>query len=104
MKIEDDLLIQADLKVLYWVLDRVAEKVKEDKDFINVLLKLEQFVEIHKTRTNDMVTYRDTIKKARNEYRGLKLKYDGAKEHLAETREILNKIMNEKIDNDVNNR
>ena len=51
-----------------------------------------------------MVTYRDTIKKARNEYRGLKLKYDGAKEHLAETREILNKIMNENIDKDVNNR
>lgn len=103
MKIEDDILIQADLKVLYWVLDKVAEKVKEDKEFIQVLLQLEQFVEIHKTRTKDMVTYRDTIKKARNEYRGLKLKYDGAKEHLAETRELLNKIMNDKLDNDVNN-
>ena len=103
MKIEDDILIQADLKVLYWVLDKVAEKVKEDKEFIQVLLQLEQFVEIHKTRTKDMVTYRDTIKKARNEYRGLKLKYDGAKEHLAETRELLNKIMNDKLNNDVNN-
>ena len=101
MKIEDDILIQADLKVLYWVLDKVAEKVKEDKEFIQVLL--EQFVEIHKTRTKDMVTQRDTIKKARNEYRGLKLKYDGAKEHLAETRELLNKIMNDRLDNDVNN-
>ena len=103
MKIEDDILIQADLKVLYWVLDKVAEKVKEDKEFVQVLLQLEQFVEIHKTRTKDMVTYRDTIKKARNEYRGLKLKYDGVKEHLAETRELLNKIMNDKLDNDVNN-
>ena len=103
MKIEDDILIQADLKVLYWVLDKVAEKVKEDKEFVQVLLQLEQFVEIHKTRTKDMVTYRDTIKKARNEYRGLKLKYDGAKEHLAETRELLNKIMSDKLDNDVNN-
>ena len=103
MKIEDDILIQADLKVLYWVLDKVAEKVKEAKEFIQVLLQLEQCVEIHKTRTKDMVTYRDTIKKARNEYRGLKLKYDGAKEHLAETRELLNKIMNDKLDNDVNN-
>ena len=61
MKIEDDLLLQADLKVLYWVLGDVAEKAKEDNDFIKVLLQLEQFVEIHKTRTNDMVTYRDTI-------------------------------------------
>ena len=103
MKIEDDILIQADLKVLYWVLDKVAEKVKEDKEFIQVLLQLEQFVEIHKTRTNDMVTYRDTIERARSEYRSLKLKYDGAKEHLAETRELLNKIMNDKLDNDVNN-
>jgi hypothetical protein len=103
MKIEDDLLIQADFKVLYWVLDKVAEKAKEDKEFINVLLQLEQFVEIHKTRTKDMVTYRDTIKKARNEYRGLKLKYDGMQEHLADTRNLLHKVMNDNVNKDDNN-
>lgn len=101
MKIEDDLLLQADLKVLYWVLGEVAEKAKEDNDFIKVLLQLEQFVEIHKTRTNDMVTYRDTIEKARNEYRSLRLKYDGTKELLGTTKTMLDKVMNDKLEENV---
>ena len=103
MKIEDDLLVQADLKVLYWVLGEVAEKAKEDNDFIKVLLQLEQFVEIHKTRTNDMVTYRDTIEKARNEYRSLRLKYDGTKELLRTTKTMLDKVMNDKLEENVDN-
>ena len=103
MKIEDELLIQADLKVLYWVLGEVAEKAKEDNDFIKVLLQLEQFVEIHKTRTNDMVTYRDTIEKARNEYRSLRLKYDGTKELLSTTKTMLDKVMNDKLEENVDN-
>jgi len=103
MKIEDDLLLQADLKVLYWVLGEVAEKAKEDNDFIKVLLQLEQFVEIHKTRTNDMVTYRDTIEKARNEYRSLRLKYDGTKELLSTTKTMLDKVMNDKLEENVDN-
>lgn len=103
MNIGDDLLLKADLDILYWVLGEVAEKVKEDNDFIKVLLQLEQFVEIHKTRTNDMVTYRDTIERARNEYRSLKLKYDGTKEMLTQTRSMLHKVMNEKLEQDVDN-
>lgn len=103
MNIEDDLLLQADLKVLYWVLGEVAEKAKEDNDFIKVLLQLEQFVEIHKTRTNDMVTYRDTIEKARNEYRSLRLKYDGTKELLSTTKAMLDKVMNDKLEENVDN-
>ena len=103
MKIDDDLLLQADLKVLYWVLGEVAEKAKEDNDFIKVLLQLEQFVEIHKTRTNDMVTYRDTIEKARNEYRSLRLKYDGTKELLNTTKTMLDKVMNDKLEENVDN-
>lgn len=103
MSIADDLLLKADLDILYWVLGEVAEKVKEDNDFIKVLLQLEQFVEIHKTRTNDMVTYRDTIERARNEYRSLKLKYDGTKEMLTKTRSMLHKVMNEKLEQDVDN-
>ena len=103
MSIADDLLLKADLDILYWVLGEVAEKVKEDNDFIKVLLQLEQFVEIHKTRTNDMVTYRDTIERARNEYRSLKLKYDGTKEMLTQTRSMLHKVMNEKLEQDVDN-
>jgi hypothetical protein len=97
MNIEDDLLFKADLNTLYWVLGQVAEKAKEDNEFIKVLLQLEQFVEIHKTRTRDMVTYRDTIEKARNEYRSLKLRYDGTVELLELKTKMLEQVMNEKL-------
>lgn len=103
MKTADDLLLRADLDTLYWVLGEVSKKAKEDNEFIKVLLQLEQFVETHKTRTRDMVTYRDTIEKARNEYRGLKLRYDGVSEQLKETRQLLHKVINEKMDEDVDN-
>jgi len=102
MNIKDDLLISADLTNLYWVLGELAEKAKEDNDLIKVLLHLEQFVETHKTRTRDMVTYRDTIEKAREEYRSLALKYKGSSELLESTKDILRKVMNEKMDEDVN--
>jgi hypothetical protein len=103
MSIKDDLLISADINNLYWVIGELAKKAKEDNDLIKVLLQLEQFVETHKTRTRDMVTYRDTIERARNEYRSLKLKYDGTVEALNLKTKILNQIMNEKMDEDVNN-
>jgi len=103
MSIKDDLLINADLSNLYWVLGQLAEKAKEDNDLIKVLLQREQFVETHKTRTRDMVTYRDTIERARNEYRSLKLKYDGTVEALSLKTKVLSQIMNEKMDEDVNN-
>ena len=102
MKNTDDLLLRADLETLYGVLSRLAEyaKVKEEKELIQLLLHLEKFVEIHKTRTRDMVTYRDTIEKARDEYRSLHLKYKGTKEQLDATQKVLHNIMNEKLDED----
>jgi len=103
MSIKDDLLISADINNLYWVIGELAKKAKEDNDLIKVLLQLEQFVETHKTRTRDMVTYRDTIERARNEYRSLKLKYDGTVEALNLKTKLLSQIMNEKMDEDVNN-
>jgi hypothetical protein len=103
MNIKDDLLISADINNLYWVIGELANKAKEDNDLIKVLLQLEQFVETHKTRTRDMVTYRDTIERAREEYRSLKLKYDGTVEALNLKTKILSQVMNEKMDEDVNN-
>ena len=95
----DDLLLRADLETLYGVLSRLADyaKVKEEKELIQLLLHLEKFVEIHKTRTRDMVTYRETIEKARDEYRSLHLKYKGTKEQLDATQKVLHKIMNDEF-------
>lgn len=93
--------MKADVDILYYVLGEVAEKAKEDNEFIKVLLKLEQFVEIHKTRTRDMVTYRDTIEKAREEYRSLSLKYRGLEELYQQTRSTLTEVINRKIEEDV---
>ena len=102
MRIFDDLTIRADLDILHYVMGEMLIKAKEDKEFIKVLLQLEQFVAIHKTRTNDMVTYRDTIERAREEYRNLSLRYRGLKETLDLKTKILAEVMNEKMDEDVN--
>jgi len=104
MKEADDLLLKADLETLFGLLSKLADysQGKEDKELIRILLRLDEFVEIHRTRTRDLVVYRDTIERAREEYLGLKLKYDGIKEHLALTKSTLNKVMNEKINTDEN--
>ena len=98
MKNTDDLLMRADLDTLYGLLSKLSEKAKEDREMLPILLKLEEFVEIHKTRTRDMVTYRDTINKAREEYRSLYLKYTGTKETLEVTKKVLNEVMNAKME------
>lgn len=100
MKTTDDLLLHADLQVLWGLQSILADygKDKEDTELIRILLELEKFVEIHKTRTRDMVTYRDTIDRAREEYRSLNQKYRGTQELLDNTREMLHKVMNEKLD------
>ena len=102
MKETDDLLINADLQTLYGLLGKLADysQGKEDKELIRILLRLDEFVEIHKTRTRDMIVYRDTIERARSEYLSLKLKYDGLEELLTTTKKTLHKVMNEKIDTD----
>ena len=100
MKTTDDLLLNADLQVLWGLQSKLADysKGKEDTDLIRILLELEKFVEIHKTRTRDMITYRDTIDRAREEYRSLNQKYRGTQELLDNTQKMLHKVMNEKLD------
>lgn len=102
MKETDDLIMKADLLTLFGLLSKLADysQGKEDKELIRILLSLDEFVEIHKTRTRDMIVYRDTIKRARDEYRSLKLKYTGLEELLAVTKDTLHKVMNEKINTD----
>lgn len=100
MKTTDDLLLNADLQVLWGLQSILADygKDKEDTELIRILLELEKFVEIHKTRTRDMITYRDTIDRAREEYRSLNQKYRGTQELLDNTQKMLHKVMNEKLD------
>ena len=102
MKETDDLIMKADLLTLFGLLSKLADysQGKEDKELIRILLSLDEFVEIHKTRTRDMIVYRDTIERARDEYRSLKLKYTGLEELLAVTKDTLHKVMNEKINTD----
>lgn len=101
MDIRDDLLLRADLDVLHGVQDILAKHWEKDEELAKALVKLEEFVAIHRTRTKDMITYRETINKARAEYSSLKLKYEGTKERLRHTKELLDKVIAKEVDETV---
>jgi hypothetical protein len=60
----DDLIIKADLSLLYSILGEFVEisKLFEDsKDMVKLLQKLDRFVSIHETRCNDLLLLKDKV-------------------------------------------
>lgn len=99
-KTADDLIISADLNLLYSILGEFVEisKLFEDsKDMIKLLQKLDKFVSIHETRCNDLILLKDKVDQAREEYQSLSYKYKGTKEALDLLRETHSKLLNSKL-------
>ena len=64
----DDLIIKADLSLLYSILGEFVEisKLFEDsKEMVALLQKLDRFVSIHETRCNDLQLLKDKVDTAR---------------------------------------
>ena len=79
----DELIIQADLSLLYSILDEFVEisKLFEDsKEMATLTLKLNRFCDLHKVRCNDLMILKKKVDEAREAYQSLKNKYDGQKE------------------------
>lgn len=79
----DELIIQADLELLYSILDEFVEigKLFEDSKEMAVLTyKLNRFCDLHKIRCQDLMILKKKVDEARNAYQSLKLKYDGQKD------------------------
>ena len=79
----DELIIQADLDLLYSILDEFIEisKLFEDsKEMAQLTFKLNRFCDLHKIRCHDLITLKKKVDEARSAYQSLKLKYDGQKD------------------------
>ena len=96
----DDLIIKADLSLLYSILGEFVEisKLFEDsKEMVSLLQKLDRFVSIHETRCNDLQLLKDKVNTARAEYQSLSYKYKGTREALEQLKEAHNQLLNSKL-------
>lgn len=102
MNLHDEIILASDLQRLYQIEADLAELslslIPEQREVLaKVISKLETFSDIHKVRTQDMLTFRDKIKIARDEYGSLQRKYTATTELLNTKQEVINKLLNEKI-------
>lgn len=101
MTASDTLLYSADLELLYDAFNDLLEAEREElsnpERVARIVYKFERFVAIHEVRTGDLITLKSKVEKARTEYRALNLRYDGMKEKYNQTKELLNKVLNEKL-------
>lgn len=100
--LSDTLLYAADLDVLYNAMNELLSAHSEGEldDPIRVariVNKFERFVSIHEVRTNDLITLKEKVEKARTEYRSLKLKYDGLKERIEQKDKLLQQVIDSKL-------
>jgi hypothetical protein len=96
----DELIIQADLELLYSILDEFVEigKLFEDsKDMAVLILKLNRFCDIHKVRCHDLIGIKKKVDEARDAYQSLKLKYDGQKELADHYKKIYEEFLQKNI-------
>ena len=96
----DELIIQADVSLLYDVLGEMADIAKlfeDSRDMINLLYKLNRFADIHKVRCMDLLTLKGKIDTAREEYQSLALKYKGTKEMLEHLTKAHNQLLESKL-------
>jgi len=100
MRQADNLIIKADLNLLYGILGffvEIAKLFEDSKEMLKLLQKLDGFVAIHETRCNDLMMLKDKVDTARAEYQSLTYKYKGTKEALELLREAHNELLNSKL-------
>ena len=96
----DELILQADLELLYSILDEFVEigKLFEDSKEMAVLtLKLNRFCDIHKVRCHDLIALKKKVDDARNAYTSLQRKYDGQKELADHYKKIYEEFLQKNI-------
>ena len=102
-KLADQLLYADDLSRVYDVINDVLDaqesgELSNPKRVARIVYKLETFCDIHKVRTNDLITLKEKVEKARSEYRILNQKYRDAVDTASNTKQLLNKVLNDKME------
>jgi DNA-binding protein H-NS len=100
--LSDRLLYAADLDVLYDALNELTTAHAEGElgnpaRAARIIQKFERFATIHEVRTNDLITLKEKVEKARTEYRSLKLRYEGLKERLDQKNKLLQQVIDSKL-------
>lgn len=103
-ELELELLFGADIGVLLYLLQEFPQYCKElpeekQKDYVRLILELDKFVAIHRTRTNDLITLTGKIETARMEYKKLKDRNSDLENEVKELDTLNSKLMDEYFDN-----
>lgn len=96
----DELIIQADVLLLYEILGEfadIASLFEDSREMMNLMFKLNRFADIHKVRCYDLLELKKKVDEARNEYSSLLLKYKGTKEALEALQSAHTNLLNTKI-------
>lgn len=96
----DELIIQADLSLLYDILDEfveVSRAFEDSKEMLTLIMKLNRFCDIHKIRCHDLLTLKKKVDEARTSYQALQLKYKGQKSLADNYKSLYEKFLNENI-------
>lgn len=100
--LSDRLMYAADLELLYDALNLLTEAYNEGEldnpqRAVQIVQKFERFASIHEVRTNDLITLKEKVEKARTEYRSLKLRYDGLEQRFKQKDTLLQQVIDSKL-------
>jgi|11BtaG_2_1085332.scaffolds.fasta_scaffold00968_10 DNA-binding protein H-NS len=100
--LSDRLMYAADLELLYDALNLLTEAYNEGEldnpqRAVRIVQKFERFASIHEVRTNDLITLKEKVEKARTEYRSLKLRYDGLEQRFKQKDTLLQQVIDSKL-------
>ena len=96
----DELIIQADVILLYDILGEfadIATLFEDSREMMKLMFKLNRFADIHKVRCYDLLELKKKVDDARNEYSSLLLRYKGTKEALQELQKAHTKLLESKL-------
>jgi len=96
----DELIIQADLGLLYDILGEFADVAmlfEESRQMAHLIMKLNRFCDIHKVRCHDLLTIKKKVDDARGAYQSLQLKSDGYKHRAEQYQKLYEQLLESKI-------
>jgi len=100
--LELNILFNADLGILFHILEEFPKYGRDipsekQKEYVQLILELDKFVAIHRTRTQDLLTYANKIETARMEYGKMRDRNNDLEEQVKVLSELNSKIIDESL-------
>jgi uncharacterized protein YlxW (UPF0749 family) len=100
MNAADELIYNNDLQLLGYILGEMADVVmmlEENQEMIKLLMALNDFYAIHKTRTNDLLKLQRSVNDARLKHRKVVAERNQYKKELEDVSKRLQQIMDRQL-------